>query len=95
MPDKSDRRRLWDLHLRPGVPRAADIDLEFLARAFRISGGNIRNITLAAAFRAAADDRPVDMADLIRGTEAEYRKLGHLCVESEFGPYYPLVSSRT
>jgi hypothetical protein len=95
MPDESDRRRLWDLHLRPGVPRAADLDLDFLARSFRISGGNIRNITLAAAFRAAAADRPVEMADLIRATDGEYRKLGHLCVADEFGPYYPLVSART
>ncbi len=95
MPDESDRRRLWDLHLRPGVPRAADLDLDFLARSFRISGGNIRNITLAAAFRAAAADRAVEMADLIRATDGEYRKLGHLCVADEFGPYYPLVSART
>ena len=33
------------------------------------------------------------MADLIRATEGEYRKLGHLCVAAEFGPYYPLVAT--
>jgi hypothetical protein len=93
MPDETDRLRLWDLHLRPGVPRAAEVDLPFLAQRFRISGGNIRNIALAASFRAAAADRPVEMADLIRATEGEYRKLGHLCVEAEFGPYYPLVAT--
>ena len=30
------------------------------------------------------------MADLIRGTQREYRKLGRLLGESEFGPYYEL-----
>ncbi len=91
MPEDDDRHRLWEQHLRPGLPRAGDVDLDFLARAFKISGGNIRNIVLAAAFLAAEDSRPVEMADLIRATEREYRKLGHLVVETEFGPYYELV----
>jgi hypothetical protein len=34
----------------------------------------------------------VSMAHLIRATEREYRKLGHLCVPEEFGPYYPLIA---
>jgi hypothetical protein len=32
------------------------------------------------------------MADLVRATEREYRKLGRLTVEAEFGAYYGLVS---
>jgi SpoVK/Ycf46/Vps4 family AAA+-type ATPase len=92
MPEEDDRRRLWDIHLAPGVPRAADIDLDFLARSFRVSGGNVRNIVFGAAYLAADDDRPVGMADLVRATEREYQKLGHLCLEAEFGPYYKLLS---
>ena len=38
MPEDADRRRLWELHLGPAVPRAGDIDLDFLARSFRIAG---------------------------------------------------------
>ena len=37
--------------------------------------------------------RPVTMADLVRGTEQEYRKLGDLGLEAEFGPYFELVRS--
>ncbi len=92
MPEDADRRRLWELHLGPSVPRADDIDLDFLARSFRIAGGNIRNVALGAAYLAADDDRAVSMVDLVRATEREYRKLGRLCVESEFGPYFPLVA---
>jgi hypothetical protein len=91
MPETDDRRRLWGRHLRPGVPVASDVDLDFLAERFRISGGNIRNIVVTAAFRAAAEDRAVSMADLIHGTAVEYRKLGHLSTEAEFGPYAGLV----
>ena len=31
------------------------------------------------------------MADLVRATEREYRKLGRLMVEAEFGPYMHLL----
>jgi SpoVK/Ycf46/Vps4 family AAA+-type ATPase len=91
MPDIVDRRTLWELCLGPLVPRANDVDLDFCARAFELSGGNIRNIAVTAAYLAAAEDRTVAMTDLIRGTEREYRKLGRLCVEAEFGPYHALV----
>ena len=32
------------------------------------------------------------MPELIRATAREYRKLGRLFTQSEFGPYYDLVS---
>jgi hypothetical protein len=32
------------------------------------------------------------MADLIRATEREYRKLGRLTVEAEFGRYFELLA---
>ena len=73
-------------------PATDDIDLDFLARSFRITGGNIRNVALGAAYLAADDDRAVSMLDLIRATEREYRKLGRLCVESEFGIYSHLLT---
>ena len=69
-----------------------DLDLEFLAREFQLSGGNIRNICVAAAYLAAAGrSRRVSMADLVRATEREYRKLGRLTVEAEFGQYTELL----
>ena len=92
LPEEEDRERLWRANLRPELPTAADIDVEFLAGAFQLSGGNIRNIAIAAAYFAASEDRPVEMADLVRATEREYRKLGRLCVPSEFGRYYPLIA---
>jgi hypothetical protein len=91
MPDVRLRRLLWERCLGWSAPRGDDLDLDFCAHAFELSGGNIRNVALTAAFQAAAVERPVSMADLIHGTLREYRKLGRLCVESEFGPYYALV----
>jgi SpoVK/Ycf46/Vps4 family AAA+-type ATPase len=91
-PDEIDRLRLWDRCLGSLAPRDDDLDLAFLARAFKLSGGNIRNIVLAAAYMAAEAGRSISMADLVRATEREYRKLGRMVVESEFGAFYSMVA---
>ncbi len=75
-PDEAQRRRLWQAKLRPEVPRAEDVDLDLLADRFKLSGSEIRNIVISAAYRAAASDRPVTMADLVQATVREHRKIG-------------------
>ncbi|HSL33119.1 MAG TPA: ATP-binding protein, partial [Candidatus Limnocylindrales bacterium] len=54
LPEHDHRLLLWGRNLPAGVPRADDVDLEFLARRFKLSGGDIRNICVAAAYLAAA-----------------------------------------
>jgi hypothetical protein len=90
-PEPPERRRLWARHLPPSLPVADDIDLDFLARSFRLAGGDIRNVTLAAAYDAANRDEAVGMAHLVRATAREYRKLGRLCTEEDFGRYLGLI----
>jgi hypothetical protein len=91
-PEQQDRLRLWERCLGSAAPRAEALDLEFLARAFKLSGGNIRNIALTAAYAAAEDSAPIGMVHLVRATQREYRKLGRMVVESEFGRYYELLA---
>ena len=92
LPEVDDRRRLWQRNLGAEVPKADDIDLDFLAHRFTLSGGNIRNVAVGAAFLAADAGRPLGMEDLVRETAREYRKLGRLCVEAEFGPWFAIVN---
>jgi SpoVK/Ycf46/Vps4 family AAA+-type ATPase len=92
LPEVDDRRRLWVRNLAASAPKADDIDVDFLARRFSLSGGNIRNVAVGAAFLAADAGRPIGMADLVRETAREYRKLGRLCVEAEFGPWFAVVA---
>lgn len=94
LPEEEHRRQLWARNLPPAVPRDEDIDLDFLAKRFKLSGGDIRNICVAAAFLAAAAGRSLSMSDLIRSTEREYQKLGRLTVEAEFGKYLNLTRSK-
>jgi ATPase family associated with various cellular activities (AAA) len=91
-PEEDDRLRLWERCLGEAAPREPGLDLEFLAGAFKLSGGNIRNVAMAAAYAAAEAGRPISMADLVRATQREYRKLGRMVVESEFGAYFSLLA---
>jgi SpoVK/Ycf46/Vps4 family AAA+-type ATPase len=84
-PDVDERLQLWQLHLPPKLPVADDLDLPLLAKALDITGGVIRNITLAAAYIAAADGRPLAMADLVTAARREYRKVGRLVPAGTFG----------
>jgi hypothetical protein len=92
-PDPDLRRQLWERALAPAVPRSDDIDLDFLAGAFELSGGNIRSIAITATYAAAAKQEPVGMVGLVAAVAREYRKLGRLVVAGEFGPYFERVSS--
>jgi hypothetical protein len=91
LPEPEFRRVLWDRCLGANIPREGDLDLDFAAERFELSGGNIRSIAVTAAYFAAETGKPITMLDLMRATQREYRKLGRLCVPSEFGPWYELV----
>jgi hypothetical protein len=90
-PDETLRERIWLNHLPREAPRDPDIDFQFLARQLKLTGGQIKNIVLDAAFLAAEEQRPIKMADLILAAKSEFRKEGKLCTKSDFGPYYDLV----
>jgi SpoVK/Ycf46/Vps4 family AAA+-type ATPase len=82
-PDETSRRRVWAGIWPAETPLAADVDLAFLARQFKLSGGNIKNIALAAAFLAAEDGGRVTMAHLLQATRREYQKLGKVLSDTE------------
>jgi SpoVK/Ycf46/Vps4 family AAA+-type ATPase len=82
-PDDVNRRRLWETIWPAAVPLADDVDADFLSSQFKLSGGNVRNIALAAAFLAAADQSTITMPHLLRAVRREYQKLGKLLSEAE------------
>ena len=90
-PTEELRLRLWERCLAPPLPVGDDLDLAFCAAAFELTGGNIRSAATTAAYLAAAAGRPVGMGELIAAVEQEYRKLGRLVLEREFGRYLALL----
>ncbi|MFJ9846963.1 ATP-binding protein [Kitasatospora sp. NPDC101155] len=87
LPDEAQRRVLWDRCLGPRLPRGDDLDLDFCARHFELAGGSIRACAVSAAYLAAGTGAPLGMAQLVAAVVGEYRKLGRLVLESEFGPW--------
>jgi MoxR-like ATPase len=83
-PGEADRRRIWESIWPEETPRDPDLDLDFVARQFEISGGNIRNIALAAAFFAADGGGVVSTAHLLHATQREYQKMGKVIAHGAF-----------
>jgi hypothetical protein len=90
-PDAEDRRRIWQLLLPEQAPVADDVDLDFLATRFKLSGGGIRNCSLAAAFIAAEEGGAIGMGHLVRAVALEYGKLGRLTLEADFERFHVLL----
>jgi SpoVK/Ycf46/Vps4 family AAA+-type ATPase len=61
-PGVADRRRIWAWIWPDATPLGPDIDVDFLARQFRLFGGNIKNIALAATFLAAVTEASSPLA---------------------------------
>ncbi|MEP7200072.1 MAG: ATP-binding protein [Chloroflexota bacterium] len=90
-PEEAERYEIWRRTFPPEAPQDADIDYEFLARKFKITGGSIRNIILAAAFSAADERAPIAMRHLVRGAGYEFQKMGKLVVEGDFEQYFGMA----
>ena len=75
-PEADSRRRIWSTIWPQETPLACDIDYGYLASRFRFTGGNIKNVALAAAFLAADDGGVVTMTHLLRAIEREFAKMG-------------------
>jgi ATP-dependent 26S proteasome regulatory subunit len=85
-PGFEQRLAIWQRVWPAATPREP-LDLEFLARRFEITGGNIRNIALSAAFLAAEEECSITMKHLIRATWQEHQKMGKVMMDHEFGEY--------
>lgn len=87
LPDIESRERLWEAMFPPEAPRGDDLDIGFLARQFEFAGGDIRNITLDAAFRSAHLGHKIGMREVLGAVVAHYAKRGKLPHANEFGHY--------
>ena len=75
-PDAAAREALWRVHLPATAPLADDVDLAELAAWYPISGAQIRNAALAAAFLAAAGGGAIRQRHFLLAVEREYDKAG-------------------
>jgi SpoVK/Ycf46/Vps4 family AAA+-type ATPase len=83
-PDAEQRLRIWKALFPASVPASDTVDLETLARRYKIAGGSIRNVLVSASYFASAAKEPMGMAHLLHATRRELQKLGRLTDERDF-----------
>ena len=83
-PDEEYREKIWNVLIPPELPRAENLDLRWMAKRFKVTGGGIRNIIVSAAYVAAANGGQVTMDHLLHGAKREFQKMGKLLQESDF-----------
>ncbi|MEY3403618.1 MAG: hypothetical protein RLZZ86_3237, partial [Cyanobacteriota bacterium] len=91
LPTQEERRRMWELMLPMNTAICQDLDLDFLAGRFELTGADIRNIALRAAFLAAGDEnqekRAISMNHIIKAIRLEYQKQNKILMTADLGDY--------
>lgn len=75
-PDASAREEIWRRCLPPESHELGDATFRLLGRRVELTGGSIRQITLRAAFLAAAAGTRINSAHVAHAARAEFAKLG-------------------
>lgn len=73
-PDQQLRAEIWKRIFPADTPLDKNLDPSKLAM-LNVPGGNIRNVAMNAAFLAAAENKPVQMAHILHAAHREYTKL--------------------
>lgn len=91
-PDMDTRLSLWKSVLPANMDKADDIDYEFFAEDFDLSGSSIKSIMYSAMYMAAAQDRPVTNRDIVIAMKYEFEKDGVMNTPARFGRYSHYLS---
>ena len=85
-PDARARREIWR-GIFPADTPLGEVDFEYLANQFEITGGSIKNIALVASFMAARNGEAVDMGHIVKAVKYEMAKQGKIMLREDYGEY--------
>jgi SpoVK/Ycf46/Vps4 family AAA+-type ATPase len=92
MPTPTEREILWDRFFPEYAPRAADLDILYLAKQFHLAGGSIQNAAINACIVAASEKSDVNMRHAIVAVARELYKMGKQVNRVHFGDYFDWVA---
>jgi MoxR-like ATPase len=81
LPERADRRRIWERVFPAAAPLDPALDLDLLAERFELSGGSIRNVAVEAAFVAAAQGCAIGPDQVRSALVHEHQKLGRVAAD--------------
>ena len=69
------------------MPVDGELDLEYLASQFELSGALIKNTVMSAAFLAADEGEAVNMRHILRAVRKQLSKQGRVLLREDLGKY--------
>ena len=88
LPDAKMRLQMWQSMIPSKLPVSDEIDFDFLAEQFEISGSMIKNVLIYASFLAAeAAEHLLTMEQILKGLSHELEKSGKKLSRDEYGEY--------
>ena len=84
-PTPDVRLMLWKKILPPSAVTDEQIDLEFFAEHFELSGSNIKEILTNAAYIAASEGHGIRNANVIEAVKLNFSKYGKILTDNDFG----------
>ena len=87
-PDVTAREGLWRGIFPSTAPVAPDVDFTYLARQFDLAGGDIRNVALDSAYRAAQDESAITLGHVLGAIARQFAKHGKVLTQADFREHY-------
>ncbi len=84
-PTPDVRLRLWKKILPAGALTDEQLDFEFFAENFELSGSNIKEILTNAAYLAAAEGTGLRNSHIIEAVKLNFSKYGKILTDNDFG----------
>lgn len=86
-PNKDSRILIWKNVFPSSDNLSKDIDFEFLANNFELSGSNIKNVAVQSAFYAISENKKISMRHLLKAIKEEFAKSGKILTKNDLGIY--------
>ena len=83
--DEQTRKELWHSLIPKKTPLDDGIDLDFFAKQFELSGSQIKEILLNAAYIAVSDNKPLGNEQIKEAITWNYIKYGKQLTKDDFG----------
>ena len=86
-PNAAAREKLWQLHIPALAPVDDSVDLKFIGKELRLTGGQIKNAVLHAAFLAAGESSSINNRHIARAAWNELGKSGGEMLTARLGKF--------
>jgi len=90
-PSAQERYKLWTSILPKEAKIDKNVDFEFFANEFELSGSNIKEILVNSAYIAVSQNKPISNIHIIQAIKNNFIKQGKVLLKSDFKEYSDLL----